>query len=245
MIGTDSPRYRLLVIEDDHDIAELLRMHVPDIDASVDVAAEGTLGLARAQAEKWDAIVLDIRLPGMNGLDVCRELRRTGNQVPILMLTARSTEIDRVLGLELGADDYLVKPFSILELQARIKALLRRVAFHTQPRAAEAEAASALERGPLRLDRLQRRAWLHGQEIALTLREFELLWFFASHPGRVYSRLELLKEVWGYGHEGYEHTVNSHINRLRAKLGDDRSESGLIRTVWGVGYRFEVPAPHV
>ena len=244
MSPAGSPRYRLLAIEDDRDIAELLRMHVPDLDATVEVAGDGRQGLARALSGTWDAIVLDIRLPGLSGLDVCRELRGNGNHVPILMLTARSTELDRVLGLELGADDYLVKPFSILELQARIKALLRRAALQASPRDAGKQ-PSALDTGPLRLDRLQRRVWLDGQEVVLTPREFDLLWFFASHPERVFSRLELLNEVWGYAHEGYEHTVNSHINRLRAKLGAERSEAALIHTVWGVGYRFQAGrAPH-
>jgi DNA-binding response OmpR family regulator len=243
MSAAGGPRYRLLVIEDDRDIADLLRMHVPDIDASVEVAADGVIGLARAQKEHWDAIVLDVRLPGLNGFDVCRELRGRGSLVPILMLTARAAELDRVLGLELGADDYLVKPFSILELQARIKALLRRVAFRSRQGGGDAAGSpAALEAGPLRLDRLQRRVWLATREVALTQREFDLLWFFAEHPGRVFSRLELLREVWGYGHEGYEHTVNSHINRLRAKLGDDPAGAALIFTVWGVGYRFQAPA---
>jgi DNA-binding response OmpR family regulator len=185
--------------------------------------------------------VLDIRLPGLNGLDLCREVRAQMSHVPILMLTARGGELDRVLGLELGADDYLTKPFSVLELQARLKALLRRSAV-TASRTHEAQAhkPSMIEQGTLRVDRVQRRSWLGDVEVVLTPREFDLLWHFVQHPGRVFTRTELLADVWGYGHDGYDHTVNSHINRLRSKLGDERAESGFIHTVWGVGYRFEV-----
>jgi DNA-binding response OmpR family regulator len=152
------------------------------------------------------------------------------------MLTARAAELDRVLGLELGADDYVTKPFSVLELQARVRALLRRAALRD---AAPPDAAQRLASAELRIDRVQRRAWLAEQELVLTPREFDLLWHFMQHPGRAFTRAELLEQVWGYGHDGYDHTVNSHINRLRAKLGDDRSVARFIHTVWGVGYRFE------
>ena len=231
----------ILVVEDERDIAELIALHLADLPAAVTLAHDGPSGLQLALSREWDAIVLDIRLPGLNGLDLCRELRTQLSPVPILMLTARGGELDRVLGLELGADDYLTKPFSVLELQARVKALLRRSSV-TAARSAEAAAhrASAIEAGALRIDRVQRRVWLAGAEIVLTPREFDLLWHFVQHPGRVFTRSELLADVWGYGHDGYDHTVNSHINRLRSKLGEDRSESGFIHTVWGVGYRFEV-----
>jgi len=170
-------------------------------------------------------------------------LRQQLSHVPILMLTARSSELDRVLGLELGADDYLTKPFSVLELRARMKALLRRAAVSAGGAVdAAAQKPSRIEHGSLAMDRVQRRAWLTGAEVLLTPREFDLLWHFVQHPGRVFTRTELLADVWGYGHDGYDHTVNSHINRLRSKLGDERAESGLIHTVWGVGYRFEVVA---
>lgn len=231
----------ILVIEDEQDLASLLVLHLSELPARVEVAADGRSGLERALGEHWDVIVLDLRLPGLGGLDVCREIRSRGRYTPILMLTARAGELDRVLGLELGADDYLTKPFSILELQARIKALLRRVA-----QAARAESASdvqhRIESGELLIDSEQRRAWLAGNEITLTPREFDLLWHFASHPGRVFTRADLLSAVWGYGHDGYDHTVNSHINRLRAKLGDERTDANYIHTVWGVGYRFEAAA---
>ena len=233
----------ILVVEDERDIAELIALHLSDLPAAVTLAHDGPSGLQLAMSRACDAIVLDIRLPGLNGLDLCRELRMQLSPVPILMLTARGSELDRVLGLELGADDYLTKPFSVLELQARVKALLRRSAV-TASRHAEASAhkSTLIEAGALRIDREQRRVWLAAAEVVLTPREFDLLWHFVQHPGRVFTRSELLADVWGYGHDGYDHTVNSHINRLRSKLGEDRSDSGFIHTVWGVGYRFEVAA---
>jgi DNA-binding response OmpR family regulator len=230
---------RLLVVEDEHDIAALIELHLSDLPAEVTLARDGLGGLALAQDERFDAIVLDLRLPGLSGLDLCRTLRAAGNRVPILMLTARSAELDRVLGLELGADDYVTKPFSVLELQARVRALLRRAAPHQGTPTPE---PGTLASADLRIDRTQRRAWLAEQELVLTPREFDLLWHFMRHPGRAFTRAELLEQVWGYGHDGYDHTVNSHINRLRAKLGDDRSEARYIHTVWGVGYRFEAVA---
>jgi DNA-binding response OmpR family regulator len=224
------------VIEDEQDIASLLELHLSDLPATVTLARDGPAGLALCGSGRFDAIVLDLRLPGLSGLDLCRHLRAQGDDVPILMLTARTAELDRVLGLELGADDYVTKPFSVLELQARVRALLRRSASR---RAAPADAPQLLACAELRIDRTQRRAWLLEQELVLTPREFDLLWHFMGHPGRAFTRAELLEQVWGYGHDGYDHTVNSHINRLRAKLGDDRTEARFIHTVWGVGYRFE------
>jgi DNA-binding response OmpR family regulator len=232
---------RLLVIEDELDIAALVELHLADLPAKVTLAHDGPAGLALALEQGFDAIVLDLRLPGLSGLDLCRTLRARGHSVPILMLTARGAELDRVLGLELGADDYVTKPFSVLELQARVRALLRRAALADNA-AAASEEPHRLACPDLRIDRAQRRAWLGEQELALTPREFDLLWHFMRHPGRAFTRAELLEQVWGYGHDGYDHTVNSHINRLRAKLGDDRTDARFIRTVWGVGYRFEAAA---
>jgi DNA-binding response OmpR family regulator len=229
----------ILVIEDERDIAELIALHLRDLPSCVTLASDGPGGLRLALQQPWDAIVLDIRLPGLNGLDLCREVRAQSTRVPILMLTARDSELDRVLGLELGADDYLTKPFSVLELQARIKALLRRSAV-TASLAEQAAVGkpAVIERRGLKVDRRQRRAWLAGLEIVLTPREFDLLWHFVQNPGRVFTRTELLNDVWGEGHDGYDHTVNSHINRLRSKLGDERETAVFIHTVWGVGYRF-------
>jgi DNA-binding response OmpR family regulator len=227
---------RLLVVEDERDIAELVAMHLAELPAQVTQVHDGAAGLRLATEQHWDAIVLDLRLPGLGGLDVCRELRAAGKRTPILMLTARGSELDRVLGLELGADDYLTKPFSVLELRARIKALLRR----SMPTAAvPGSAPTRVEVSGLSIDREQRRVRLDGELLTLTAREFDLLWHFVQHPGRVFTRSELLADVWGYGHDGYDHTVNSHINRLRAKLGDEREQARFIHTVWGVGYRFE------
>jgi DNA-binding response OmpR family regulator len=234
---------RILVVEDERDVAELIALHLTDLPTQVTLAHDGLSGLKLAKTEHWHAIVLDLRLPGMNGLEVCRDIRATMQHVPILMLTARGSELDRVLGLELGADDYLIKPFSVQEMKARVKALLRRAAM--VPSSMNATATNGahrdnFEQGALRIDKLERRVYLSEVELVLTPREFDLLWHFVQHPGRVFTRSDLLNTVWGYGHEGYDHTVNSHINRLRSKLGDDRQESHYIHTVWGVGYRFEV-----
>jgi DNA-binding response OmpR family regulator len=233
---------RILVVEDEHDIAELVALHLSDLPAQVTQAHDGPHGLELARAGAFDAMVLDLRLPGLGGLDVCRELRAAGSGLPILMLTARNSELERVLGLELGADDYLAKPFGVLELQARVKALLRRAARQAAPAAVPAE-PEVLHIGPLHVDRAQRRVHVGDSELALAPREFDLLWHFMRNPGRVFTRADLLADVWGYGHDGYDHTVNSHINRLRDKLGDrlgDERGSRFIHTVWGVGYRFEV-----
>lgn len=230
------------MIEDEADVAALPRMHLAELPAEVRLAADGEhgLALALALAEDWDLVVLDLRLPRLSGLDVCREIRASGRQVPILMLTARAGELDRVHGLDLGADDYVAKPFSVLELSARVKALLRRAGSSRVARQGAAEGqATSLQFGALRLDRARHKATLAGRELALAPREWELLCFFAEHPGQAFSRAELLDRVWGYGHDGYNHTVNSHINRLRAKLGEDRSVPCFIHTVWGMGYRFE------
>jgi DNA-binding response OmpR family regulator len=240
MAPHDTPH--ILVVEDEQDIAELVALHLADLPARVTQAHDGVAGLQLARAGGFDAMVLDLRLPGLGGLDVCRELRAAGAALPILMLTARNSELERVLGLELGADDYLAKPFGVLELQARVKALLRRAARHGQPAATPAE-PDELRMGPLHVDRAQRRACVGAHELSLAPREFDLLWHFMRHPGRVFTRADLLADVWGYGHDGYDHTVNSHINRLRDKLGDHLDAergSRFIHTVWGVGYRFEV-----
>jgi len=235
----DTAEPRLLVVEDERDIAELVAMHLAELPAQVTQVHDGAAGLRLATEQHWDAIVLDLRLPGLGGLEVCRELRAQGKRTPILMLTARGSELDRVLGLELGADDYLTKPFSVLELRARIKALLRR---SMAAAAVPDSAPTRIDVSGLSIDREQRRARLDGELLNLTAREFDLLWHFMQHPGRVFTRSELLADVWGYGHDGYDHTVNSHINRLRSKLGDEREQARFIHTVWGVGYRFEIAA---
>jgi len=226
---------RVLVIEDNHDIAELVRLHLRDCEAETDVEYSGTAGLDRARSRHYDLVILDLMLPGLDGLEICRRLRERRAYVPILMLTARSGELDRVLGLEMGADDYLTKPFSIRELVARVRAIFRRV---DALGGSGAETGHRLEHGDLVMDRDRHSASLHGEALELTAREFDLLWHFASHPGRVYRREQLLDQVWGAGYEGYEHTVNSHINRLRVKIEADPARPHYILTVWGVGYKF-------
>jgi len=177
-------------------------------------------------------------LPGMDGLSVCREMRKGGAYVPILVLTAKSTELDRVVGLEMGADDYLTKPFSIPELMARIKALFRRVDALSSKATEEKVAKESIEHAGLRIDVQRHKVTIDDVPAELTAREFDLLVHFARHPGRVFSRVQLLDAVWGYSHEGYEHTVNTHINRLRTKIEKDPSKPRYIQTVWGVGYKF-------
>ena len=226
----------VLIVEDNPEIARLLQVHLPDIDCTGHVAVSGDQALEMAGRRDFDLVVLDLMLPGVDGLEVCRRLRAGPGYVPILMLTAKSSELDRVLGLEMGADDYLTKPFSLPELLARIKALFRRVEALT---AADGEPpGGTLRAGDLVIHLDRREVLRDGEPVALTAREFDLLVHFARHPGRVYTRAQLLDSVWGYGHEGYEHTVNSHINRLRAKIERDPARPEHVLTVWGVGYKF-------
>ena len=225
---------RFLIIEDNADIANLVAMHLRDLDAEVEIADEGNDGLALAQKNTYDLIVLDLMLPGIDGLEICRRLRGSTNNTPILMLTAKSAELDRIVGLEMGADDYLPKPFSVRELVARVKAILRRVDTHSD----QATDEDIIHSGKLTLEHAKRNATINGNLIDLTAREFDLLWHFAKHPGQVFSRTQLLDSVWGYCHDGYEHTVNSHINRLRSKIEADPSSPIYVLTVWGVGYKF-------
>ncbi len=233
-----SKRRNVLVVEDEQDIAGLLSLHLADIDCDVTIAADGHEALRQAFARDWDLVILDLRLPGPDGLSICRALRRESRYLPILMLTSKSTELDRVLGLELGADDYVTKPFSVSELMARVKAIFRRVESVQRRFPADEESLSI---GPLTIDTAGRQVTMDGAPLSLTAREFDLLLHFARHPGRVFSRAQLLDNVWGYGHDGYEHTVNSHINRLRAKIEPDPAQPEFIVTVWGVGYKFERP----
>jgi DNA-binding response OmpR family regulator len=230
---------KILLVEDDADIARLIQLHLDDQHYDTTLAGDGESALAKAQGGRFDLVVLDLMLPGLDGLSVCQRLRALPGYVPILMLTAKSSEVDRVVGLEVGADDYVTKPFSIPELLARIKALLRRAQALAAPQpAAETE---VIERGGLAIDLGRRSVCVDGRSVALTAREFDLLAHFVRHPGRVFTRAQLLDQVWGYGHEGYEHTVNTHINRLRAKIEADAAAPRYILTVWGVGYRFAEP----
>jgi DNA-binding response OmpR family regulator len=227
-------RKKILVIEDERDIGDLIRLHLEDLNYKVSVARDGNTGLRRCSEGSWNLIILDLRLPGIDGLEICRRLRQGSKYVPILMLTSKSSELDRVVGLEMGADDYVTKPFSVLELMARVKAILRREDLFDR---SKPEAMEAVEVGSLEIDPATRSAVISGEAVELTAKEFDLLFHFAKHPGRVFSRAELLDHVWGYGHEGYEHTVNSHINRLRAKIENDPAHPEFIVTMWGVGYK--------
>ncbi|WP_457666745.1 response regulator transcription factor [Thiolapillus sp.] len=225
----------ILVVEDDEDIAFLVAMHLRDHGAEVDVCHHGQEGLDKACSGNYDLIILDLMLPGVDGLEICRRVRAQESYTPILMLTARSAEMDRVLGLEIGADDYLTKPFSVRELVARAKAICRRISALNQT---SESSLSPLKHRDLEIDYQGRTVRMKQRPLDLTAREFDLLWHFARHPGQVFTRCQLLDAVWGYSHEGYEHTVNSHINRLRAKIEADPSQPEWILTVWGVGYKF-------
>ena len=227
----------LLLVEDDDAIADALRLHLEQAGYRLHREADGRLAMAAIDRQRWDRVLLDLMLPGADGWEVCRHLRARHPDVPVIMLSARSAEAHRVLGLELGADDYLAKPFSMLELVARVRALLRRV---QQLRSAPA-AAPVLRFGPWRLDTVRRELMQGPTLVPLTLREFDLLHFLARHPGQAFGRGELLQRVWGAGFDGYEHTVNSHINRLRSKLEPDPRVPTYIVTVWGIGYRFDPP----
>jgi len=229
---------RVLVVEDDPDIGRLVTLQLAELGCESRLIDDGVTGLAEAQDGRYDLVILDLMLPRLDGLQICRRLRAAERHTPILMLTAKSSELDRVLGLELGADDYLTKPFSMLELAARVKGVFRRAevvaAAHTQ----ESPKAQLIELGALRIDLQRHEVRLHGEPLELTAKEFELLAHFARAPGRVFTRAQLLDQVWGYHHSGYEHTVNSHINRLRSKIERDPGSPEFIQTVWGVGYKF-------
>jgi DNA-binding response OmpR family regulator len=236
-----SPK-RVLVVEDQRDIADLIALHLKDLGLEVEIANDGLAGENLALNGNFDALVLDIMLPGKNGLDILRTLRQNGAEAPVLMLTARATELDRVLGLELGADDYLTKPFSVPELQARVKALLRRSSL-SKKQQSEGNLLSAAPKEKmvfeeLSIDTVSRIVLLGGKSLDLTAKEFELLLHFAKQPGRAFTRLQLLDAVWGTTFEGYEHNVNTHINRLRNKVENNPADPKFIITVRGVGYRF-------
>ena len=237
------PPASILVAEDQTDIRDLLVMNLRSAGYAVSAVGDGEQALARQIEAPADLLVLDLMMPGMDGLEVCKALRARGIATPILMLTAKSTELDRVLGLELGADDYLTKPFSLAELLARVKALLRRADLL---RAAQAHAQAqpgSLRNGALEILPVKRQVRYRDAALDFTALEFDLLLYFAQHPGHVFSRAQLLNAVWGYTHDGYEHTVTTHINRLRAKLEADPMRPELILTVRGAGYKMrDAPA---
>lgn len=226
---------KALIIEDDRDISELISIHLSDMDLEVDKAFDGKDGLMKALNNNYRFILLDIRLPLLDGFEVCKRIRMEKNNTPLLMLTSKAEEIDKVLGLEMGADDYISKPFSIRELIARIKAVLRRYDIGSQPKN-EAEKEIRCEK--LYINVGMRIVDVDGKRIELSPKEFDLLVHLASNPGKTYSRMHLLNQVWGYEFEGFEHTVNSHINRLRSKIEKNMGDPEYILTTWGVGYKF-------
>lgn len=227
---------RVLIIEDDEAMAFALRDGFEYEGYSVLVASEGDVGLRLASEKDLSLILLDVMLPNMSGIDICKRIRSEGNDVPIIMLTARGQEIDKVLGLKCGADDYITKPFSLRELEARIKSVLRRVRAATKSDGTSEE--SLIVHGRLRIDPAKREVNVGERQVELTPKEFELLRLFATNPGRVFPRKYLLEKIWDYSYEGYDRTIDSHINRLRAKIEDNPDNPQLVLTVWGIGYKF-------
>jgi len=236
----------IIIVEDDQSIAEMLQFHMQEQGYQIthfsdgEMARQFLLKQHQGSDEAFDVVILDIMLPGCNGLDICKQLRHEKPLTPILMLTSLSGEADRVIGLELGADDYLTKPFSMRECVARVKALLRRSQAVQSVQSEQSKMAEVekLHIAELVLDSGSRTVLLDHQSIELTAREFNLLFYLLQHKGRVFSRNQLLDAVWGYSHDGYEHTVNTHINRLRNKLKRSDDKADFIQTVWGVGYKF-------
>ncbi len=237
----------ILVAEDQADIRDLIVLNLQQAGHTVTAVADGQAALDSQAERASDLLVLDLMMPRLDGLEVIKALRARGRATPILMLTAKSTELDRVLGLELGADDYLTKPFSMAELLARVKALLRRAELMRAAQSSSAAPAGVVRNGELEIAPARREVRILGQEggqaLEFTALEFDLLLHFANHPGRVFSRAQLLDAVWGYSHDGYEHTVTTHINRLRAKVEQDPMQPRFILTVRGAGYKMRDAPP--
>jgi DNA-binding response OmpR family regulator len=227
---------KVLLIEDDSIIVDLIKIHLSDLHCELASTSLGKEGLEKAVQEPFDLIILDIMLPDLNGLEICRRIRMQNTRTPILMLTAKAEEMDKVNGLAMGADDYMTKPFGIREFIARINAIFRRS--ELSQNGSEKILPQIFSFGGLRIEPEKRKVTLHDKQVDLTPKEYELLLLLASHPGHSYSRKELLRLVWGYEFEGYEHTVTAHINRLRAKIEPNFSHPSFILTTWGVGYRF-------
>jgi two-component system, OmpR family, alkaline phosphatase synthesis response regulator PhoP len=226
----------LLVIEDDENISTAIGVHFMHAGFEVRMAGDGVAGVQAALTDRPDVILLDLMLPKMDGLAVCRELREKAPYIPILMLTAKDDVVDKVLGLEMGADDYITKPFSLRELEARIKSVLRRT--RNGPSAEGMRDEAPIVRGRLRIDSAKREVTIGDRQVELTPKEFDLLRLFASNPGRVFPRKYLLEKIWDYSYEGYDRTIDSHINRLRAKIEENPENPQMVLTVWGIGYKF-------
>lgn len=224
-----------LIIEDDLQLAELIQIQLNDINFKSSICHDGITGLQEGKKANYKIILLDLMLPGIDGLEICKSLRQDGIKTPIIMLTSKSEEIDKVIGLESGADDYMTKPFSVRELQARVKAVLRRSSSDEDNTLSKKDLLAFTN---LVIDTDKRTATKNNVRLDLTQKEFELLTILAGSPGKSFSRQDLLNLVWGYEFEGLEHTVNSHINRIRAKIESDMAKPNYILTTWGYGYRF-------
>src|SRR5437016_1603893 len=226
----------LLIIEDDENISSAIQEYFSRAGYNVSTAADGVAGVEAVAKARPDVVVLDLMLPKMDGLAVCKELRQKSAAMPILMLTAKDDVVDKVLGLEMGADDYITKPFNLHELEARIKSVLRRV--RTAGASSDGANETPVVRGALRIDPVRREVTIASRHVDLTPKEFDLLRLFASNPGRVFPRKYLLEKIWDYSYEGYDRTIDSHINRLRAKIEHNPENPQLVLTVWGIGYKF-------
>jgi len=232
-------REKILIIEDTQDIGEIIKVNLEDSNFKAHHVSRGIPGLNEAKSGDYSLIILDLMLPDIDGLTICRKIREDDKKTPILILTAKGDEIDRVLGLEIGADDYMTKPFSTRELVARVKAILRRVNLQETDSIKENK-SKIISIGNFKAELSNRAIYLKDTEIQLTVKEFELLSLFLQNPGRTFSRTDLLEMVWGFNFDGYEHTVNTHINRLRNKIESDPGNPEYLKTVWGIGYRFNV-----
>ncbi|MFQ3598601.1 MAG: response regulator transcription factor [Chloroherpetonaceae bacterium] len=227
---------KILIVEDDRDIASLIAINLGDMDCQTDIVHNGEDGVLYATQNNYDAIILDVMLPKLNGIEACKRIRQNRIETPILMLTSLAEEADKITGIDVGADDYITKPFSVRELMARVKARIRR--YHPDKEPGFISTPSRFHAGGLMIDAETHKTTLNGKSIDLTVKEFELLSVFMRHPGRAFSRAELLDLVWGHNFNGFEHTVNSHINRLRMKIEKDAANPKYILTVWGIGYKF-------
>ncbi len=223
----------ILLVEDDPEISRLINLHFDSPQYKLTSCATFASAMTNLYNSDYNLVILDISLPDGNGLEICKHIRAKDAQTPVMMLTCHSEESDKVLGLELGADDYVTKPFGILELKARVKAIMRRTA-----NVPDVIVKSKVDFNGLLLDMDKRKAVLNGNRLDLTVKEFDLLWLLANNPGKIFTRKQLLEQVWGFSFEGYEHTVTSHINRLRLKLESDLNNPSFILTAWGSGYRF-------
>ncbi len=231
-----APKTSLLIIEDDDNISTAIEEYFSRAGYTVNTAPDGLAGIDAAVKNRPDVVVLDLMLPKMDGLAVCKELRQKNPQMPILMLTAKDDVVDKVLGLEMGADDYITKPFSLREVEARIKSVLRRA--RASMATADGKDETPIVRGNLRVDPVRREVTIANRQVELTPKEFDLLRLFAGNPGRVFPRKYLLEKIWDYSYEGYDRTIDSHINRLRAKIEENPDNPQLVLTVWGIGYKF-------